>query len=211
MPSLVATMGDFADQKPKDVLKGLANIGSWFGFALGTDIHPIAQGAAKAVGAFDVPLALSDLATLVQTVQGEVAQPGSQPVRNIVGHSTTFVESTAKAIKWVLGFFKDAVIAPWAALANACGMYNCADLGVKNVQNLTAELNKPNANHNKVTQHALDIAKFVAGFLLNAFAFAGVVAGVVIASPVMLCLSSLAIACTFGAFYFKQEAAPPRV
>lgn len=211
MPSLVATMGDFADQKPKDVLKGLANVGSWFGFALGTEVHPIAQGAAKAVGALDVPLALSDLGTLIQTVQGEVTQPGSLPLRKIVGDSTTFVESTAKAMKWILGFFKDAVIAPWAALANACGMYNCADLGVRNVQNLTAELSKPSANHDKVAQHALDITKFVAGFLLNAFAFAGIVAGVVIASPVMLGLSSLAIACTFGAFYFKQEANQPRV
>ncbi|MBP9841642.1 MAG: hypothetical protein KBC64_04375 [Simkaniaceae bacterium] len=197
----------FAGEKTQDLFKPISEVGKWLQLCGVTQgVHPIAQGAAAVVAGLEVPKAVQNLHTLVTTVQT------GAPVRKVVGDVASFGEAFTKAVKWALGFFKDAAIAPWTAAANAFGMYNCLDLGLKQVKDLTDECNKSSADQNacRKTHQVLDIAKFVVGFALNALSFAGVVAGLVISSPVMLVLSSTAVTCTFVAFFFKQEAANPR-
>jgi hypothetical protein len=204
----------FAKEKTPDIFKLVSNVGSWVQYAGGTDgVHPLGKAAGTVAGALDIPATITNLHTLVKTINGEGAKPGLDPARQVVGDVTTFVESCSKAIKWTLGFFKDAVTAPWTALANGCGMYNCIDQGLRQVKDLTKECDKASADKNacRVASHAFDIAKFTVGFFLNLLSFVGVVAGVMICSPVMLVLSSVAIVCTFTAFFFKQEANNPRV
>ena len=203
----------FADQK-KDVFFKLANnVSGWLQYAGLTQSNSLGAALGTVAGAFDVPATIVNLHTLGKTIQKGGQGTKIDPARQIVGDFTTFGESFCKAVKWTLGFFKDAVTAPWTAAANAFGMYNCVDHGLRQVVDLTSECKKSEAdkNANKIAHHALDVAKFVAGFALNALSFAGIVAGIVIASPVMLILSSVALSCTVAAFFFKQEANNPRV
>lgn len=201
-PDLFDHVANFAfDDKTQYFFKWIKNGADWMSHLGVTEgLHPVGKAADTVQAALEIPNAINEVNKLRHAEMGLT--------RKAVSAVTSTAEAVSKAVKFAMKFFAEAMIAPWAIAASALGLYNCADLGQRSYANWTTEAAKEAAarNGNLVKQHAMDVAKYVCGFALNALGLAMLVGGIIIQAPVMIVLASLSLTCTTASYYFKGEA-----